>query len=77
MKVCRGDDNDFRSLEPTGLVKLAEAQIHLRKWGAAAETVRALRKQTWPSRFHEVERQMRDLERKIDDGKQKATAKAK
>jgi predicted Zn-dependent protease len=57
--------SDIRKLEPTGLVKLAAAQIHEQQWKAAEETVRKLRSREWPSRFSNVENEIRDLDRRI------------
>lgn len=56
----------IRALEPTGLLKLAEAQIHLGRWDAATETVEQLEGETWPSRFGDVDQQTRDLRRRIE-----------
>jgi len=56
----------LRKLEPTGLLRLAAAQIRLQQWEAARETIRSLRSQTWPDRFHNVEADTRDLERRIE-----------
>lgn len=56
----------LRSLEPTGLVKLGGAQIGAGDWDAATATVKKLRGQTWPPRFTDIEKQTRDLERKLD-----------
>ena len=44
----------IRSLEPTGLLKLAAAQIHELQWDQAAETLRKLDTRTWPARFGDV-----------------------
>ncbi|MCC6125288.1 MAG: tetratricopeptide repeat protein [Pirellulales bacterium] len=55
----------LRALEPTGLLKLAAAQIHEKQWADAADTVRQLRAKSWPPRFENVERQIQELERKI------------
>ncbi|MHC4400407.1 MAG: VIT domain-containing protein [Planctomycetota bacterium] len=57
----------IRALEPTGLLKLAAAQIHLEKWDDAAGTLQQLRAQSWPPRFGDVDRQIRDLERQVDE----------
>lgn len=57
---------EVRALEPTGLLKLAAAQIELKSWDAAAKTVRKLRTQSWPPRFNEVEKQTRELETKLE-----------
>ena len=54
-----------RSLEPTGMIKLAEAQIHEKQWADAKETVKQLRSRDWPARFGDVHRTASRLERKI------------
>jgi hypothetical protein len=53
------------SLEPNGLLKLAEAQIHEERWSAARSTVGKLKAKSWPSRFSSVESQTAGLERRI------------
>jgi tetratricopeptide (TPR) repeat protein len=60
---------EIRALEPTGLVELAKAQIHLKLWDDANETCQRLRARTWPSRFSNIESQIRDLERRIEIGR--------
>ena len=57
------------SLEPTGLLNLARAQIHEKQWDAAQETCRQLRARTWPQRFGDVEGQVRELEQTIAQGR--------
>jgi hypothetical protein len=59
----------IRALEPTGLLRLAAAQVHENKWAAAAETVRQLRAKTWPPRFGNTENQIQELERQIQQSK--------
>jgi len=54
-----------RALEPTGLIKLAEAQIHEKQWPAARETVKQLRSREWPARFGNVHHTASGLERRI------------
>ncbi len=56
----------LRALEPTGLLKLGEAQVRLERWDDLAETIRKLRAKGWPSRFNDVDSQIRELERKLD-----------
>jgi len=56
----------IRALEPTGLLKLAEAQIHQRQWDQARETLEKLDK-GWPPRFGDVQSRVRNLHRQIDD----------
>ena len=55
----------IRSLEPTGLLKLAAAQIHQEQWDAAAETLKKLESRGWPSRFGDVDGQIRNLKQQI------------
>lgn len=55
----------LRALEPHGLLKLAEAQIHEKYWSAARSTVGKLKGRSWPSRFSNVEGQTESLERRI------------
>jgi predicted Zn-dependent protease len=56
----------IRALEPTGLLKLAAAQIHEKSWDKAAMTLQSLRKQSWPQRFGDVQQQARELEKKLE-----------
>jgi hypothetical protein len=55
----------LRRLEPTGLLKLAAAQVHIEDWSAAERTLNALRKTEWPSRFNTVTDEIRALEAKL------------
>jgi len=59
----------IRSLEPTGLLKLAEAQVHEKQWDDAAHSIRKLRSRTWPQRFGDVDGKARELERQIERGR--------
>jgi predicted Zn-dependent protease len=59
----------LRALEPTGLLKLADAQIHLQQWDKAAETLARVKAKTWPPRFADVANQVRTLEQQIDKGR--------
>jgi len=59
----------LRALEPTGLLKLAEAQIHQRLWDDAATTLQRLQSRAWPSRFGDIEQQTRQLREKVDEGR--------
>ena len=54
---------ELRSLEPTGLVGLAKAQLHLKQWDAATATLDRLRRKEWPAHFGDVDQQVRELER--------------
>jgi hypothetical protein len=49
---------ELRRLEPTGLLKLAEAEIHQGQWAPARETLERLSKTEWPSRFNDVGNQV-------------------
>ena len=55
-----------RALEPTGLLKLAEAQIHEQQWDAARQTIKALLAKDWPERFGDVRRQAQDMKVRIE-----------
>ena len=57
---------EIRAKEPTGLVKLCEAQIHMGKWNDAQQTYQKLKSQAWPERFNEVENQIQQLGEKIN-----------
>jgi predicted Zn-dependent protease len=63
--------SEIRSLEPTGLLKLAAAQIHEQQWDAASETVRQLRTREWPARFFNVENEVRELERQLEQSRRR------
>jgi tetratricopeptide (TPR) repeat protein len=56
---------ELRALEPTGLLKLAAAQIHLKQFKDAEETLQKLHLQSWPPRFGDVPQQVRDLESRL------------
>lgn len=62
---------DLRALEPTGLIRLAMAQIHEKQWDAAAETVKTLRTKTWPRRFDNEREGIRVLEKQVETGRGK------
>jgi predicted Zn-dependent protease len=55
----------IRSLEPTGLLKLAEAQIHLKRRKQAAKTLEKLRTTKWPKRFRNVPAKIKRLEERL------------
>lgn len=55
----------LRALEPNGLLKLAESQIHEKRWSAARSTIGKLKAREWPSRFSNVEGQIQKLEKRI------------
>ena len=57
--------SELRRLEPTGLVKLAEAQIHEKRWGVARQSIQKLQRSEWPARFGDVSSQARQLEAKL------------
>jgi predicted Zn-dependent protease len=56
----------IRALQPTGLLKLAGAQIHERQWQQAKETLRTLERKDWPVGFADVEQQVRELRKQIE-----------
>ncbi len=47
----------LRKLEPTGLIKLAGAQLHEKQFAEAGETIQKLRNTPWPTRFGDTESQ--------------------
>ena len=55
----------LRALEPNGLLRLAESQIHEKRWPAARSTIGKLKGRAWPSRFSNVEGQIQRLEKRI------------
>lgn len=55
----------LRALEPTGLLKLAAAQIHEKQWDRARATLRKLNARTWPARFNTIGDEIRALETKV------------
>src|SRR5262249_46932932 len=57
------------SLEPTGLLGMAKAQIQLKQWEKALETLKKLERQTWPARFPNVEQETRTLHSEIEQGR--------
>jgi Flp pilus assembly protein TadD len=61
----------LRALEPTGLQRLAEAQIHEKRWDDADATVRQLEGRTWPTRFNDAEQKTRQLRQQIEQGRGK------
>jgi ferritin-like metal-binding protein YciE len=60
---------ELRRLEPTGLLRLAKAQVHEKQWEAAAESINKLRKTEWPARFGQVVSEAQQLERQLLDSK--------
>lgn len=51
----------LRRLEPTGLLKLAEAQINAKRFAPARETLGQLSRTEWPARFGDVQNQVTKL----------------
>ena len=56
---------ELRRLEPTGLLKLATAQVHQKQWEAARATINKLNKTEWPSRFNNVQNETRQLQERL------------
>ena len=56
---------EFRRLEPTGLLKLTEAQLHEKQWDEARKSIDKLQKTEWPSRFNDVTNQTRRLQEQL------------
>jgi tetratricopeptide (TPR) repeat protein len=55
----------IRALEPTGFIKLAEAQIHEKQFEAAQETIKILESKNWPERFRDELYKVRNLQQQI------------
>jgi tetratricopeptide (TPR) repeat protein len=55
----------LRKLEPTGLLRLARAQIHEKQWDAAKKSIDTLKKTDWPSRFSNVGHETLQLQNRI------------
>jgi DNA-binding SARP family transcriptional activator len=60
---------ELRALEPTGLLKLTEAQIHEGHWSDARQSLEALTSKSWPDRFGNVHAEARKLWQKADLGR--------
>jgi hypothetical protein len=52
-------------------LKLAEAQLHERRWDEAQATADKLRSRGWPDRFGDIPSQTRQLEQRIEQGRPK------
>ncbi len=63
---------ELRALEPQGLLGLAAALIHLQRRDEAAEALRQLDAQSWPTRFGDIRRQTRPLWQQLDQPRPKA-----
>ena len=65
----------IRSLEPTGLLGLAEALIHERRFAEAADVVIRLKKTNWPARFENwpvnIRGKISALEQKLEQDRRK------
>jgi predicted Zn-dependent protease len=55
----------IRALEPTGFLKLAEAQLHQSQWREAAGTLGTVQARSWPERFGDVQSTARELMRRV------------
>jgi tetratricopeptide (TPR) repeat protein len=56
---------EFRRLEPAGLLKLTEAQLHEKQFDEARKSIDKLQKTEWPSRFNDVVNQTRQLQERL------------
>jgi tetratricopeptide (TPR) repeat protein len=61
----------LRALEPTGLLKLAAAQVHEKQWDKARETLKKIGARSWPPRFGDVRQQVRVLEEQLPKQQQR------
>ncbi len=60
---------ELRSLEPTGLLQLAGAQLHLKQWDAADNTLQKLEATKWPGRFTDVSGRIDNLRAQLRGGR--------
>ena len=58
---------ELRKLEPTGLLKLATAQVHEERWSDAEATIKKLNQKKWPSRFDNLKRDIKKLQKKLPE----------
>jgi len=56
---------EIRSLEPTGWLRLAQAQLHEGQHAEARQTLRKLRQTDWPARFGDLAYELQRLERAL------------
>lgn len=56
---------ELRKLEPTGLLKLAAAQIHEKQWDNARASLEKLSRTEWPSRFNNVGSEVLQLQQQL------------
>jgi Flp pilus assembly protein TadD len=61
----------LRALEPTGLIGLAKAQLHLQQWQNASQTVKKLESTTWPARFDNLRGEISQLRMQVEQGRNK------
>jgi predicted Zn-dependent protease len=61
----------IRALEPTGLLKLAAAQVHLHQWEQAEQTLGRVRSRSWPPRFADVSQHVHELEGQINKSRER------
>ncbi len=59
----------LRSLEPRGLLELAEAQIHEEQWKEAQKSIDELNRKEWPARFTEVRSRVLRMQQRIPKSK--------
>ena len=59
--------HEIRSLEPTGLIGMIRAQLHLKKWNEAKGALKELENTKWPERFS-VKNQIETFRQKILQG---------
>lgn len=58
----------IRSLEPTGLLNLAKAQVHEKQWTNAQESAKILLAREWPSRFSDIHNQATAILKSTEQG---------
>lgn len=57
--------SELRKLEPGGLLGLTAAQIEAGRYDEARQSIRTLRRRSWPPRFHEIGDQIHQLAKRV------------
>jgi hypothetical protein len=59
----------LRALEPAGLIGLAKAEIHLKQWNKASDTLKKLESASWPARFDNLRPEIGQLRAQVEQGR--------
>ena len=61
----------LRTMEPNPLIGLAKAQIHQGQLEKASQTLAKLKAKQWPVRFNEANKQIGEVEKLLNDARNK------